>query len=136
MIYDAESADAVEDDLDGLSEDEVALYLALIDTIWDSEQVRQRLSESQFQHIPHPSFDTMAIGAWVAISFNICRIKPRTIEGALSQHRMIYGVDHRDPRIVLLGIMPRSDGYSTTSSFGQRLRQDYAGHHIPFIHRH
>lgn len=137
MIYDVDYATAsVDEDLDSLSEDEFALHDALIGLIEENSIVRARLSEMRFQHIPDPRFDTCHIIEWVKIYHNMSRIKPWTADGQLSMYRMIYALDHQDCRVVILGVMPRNDNYSTKSTYGLRLKHDYEQLRVPLLRRH
>jgi hypothetical protein len=137
MIYDVDYAtESLEEDLDSLSDDEFALHDALTGVIEENSLVRERLSEMSFRYIPHPRFDTGPIIEWVKIYHNMSRIKPWMSDGRLSMYRMIYALDHHDPRIVILGVMPRADEYSTTSAYGLRLKHDYEQLDVPLLRRH
>lgn len=131
MGYSRDCAAAVDDDLgDVAAEDEAAaaLWLAVIDEIYDDDLVATELALARGSRATPPRFDCECVVRLVKQGYNIARVKvyhPDTDEPL--PHRLLYALHHvpSSTRIVLLGLMPRDVNYDPRSTFMQRVLRDY-----------
>ena len=140
MAYQLEFADGVGDDVQDLDDREFALVEAILDLVEGNEEVQDRVARYRFRCLD-PRFDTCPLTEWTQRGYEVGRIKMwhDRPDGDLAGVRIIYAVDHRTSRIVVLGYMPHNDqrdeNYRTDTPYGQRLKRDYDNCGVPRLRR-
>lgn len=127
---------ALEDDIDdlyGANQEQAALWDELIDEIIGNARLREELTLHNGYNLLQPHFDTVPVGAYLKLGFNVSRLKLYKPGGGPFPHRLLYTVHHTLPnnRIWLLGLMPRHDNYDPRNAFGTRIRNDYDALGVP-----
>lgn len=131
---------SLEDDLNALydiSTPHGLLVDEFFDLLEDDYSVRYALTLAEFSRIPRPRLETGPVVSAIRAGLNICRVKIWDEDGSLVAYRILYAVHHKlpNPKILILGLMPRSDDYDNTSDFGQRVRRDYDNFGIDYLGR-
>lgn len=141
MGYILNLCSALEDDIDALYEanqEQAALWDELIDELFGSARLREELTmHNGYNHV-QPHFDTVPVGVYLKLGFNVSRLKLYRPGGrGPFPHRLLYTVHHTLPNgaIWLLGLMPRHGNYEPQDLLGTRIRHDYDSLGIPRIPR-
>lgn len=141
MGYSIDFVSALDDDLERLHHEDPdveALWLEVVDLVYDVESIAYELTLDRGYNPRQPCFDTVPIGELLRLGFNIGRIKLYPPDGgpALRQ-RLLYALDHRRSpgTIWLLGLMPRKVDYDPKDPFIARVLRDYRQLGIPLVPR-
>lgn len=130
MSYTVDYAEALDGDLEqlGLADSQgAALWIELIDTIYELEGVRNELLVNKGYHFVQPRFDTIPIGVLLKLGYNISRVKLYRADGTFHRHRLLYALNHSAGActIWLLGLMERGANYDLNHPLLQRVCLDY-----------
>jgi hypothetical protein len=134
MSYSVEYSGAIEADFAALNDDDFNLVNEIFDLLETNKALQDEVALCRHQRIA-PRFNAAPLVAWVQAGFEMGYLKIWASDGHLLSVRVVYGVDHRlpRPRLVILGVMPRSEDYLLDSPYGLRLKRDYEDHHLPAI---
>lgn len=140
MAYSIDFVDGLNRDLEAVeaaSRRAAALWVELIDLIYDSQPIADELTRSNGYRAVQPHFDSIPVGELLRRGYNISRVKLYGPDGNPHPHRLLYAVNHstRPATIVLLGLMPRSAEYETSNQVVARAIQDYDRLGIPRVPR-
>lgn len=142
MAYDPEFdyADALNDDLAALgvsAPKDAALWLVLIDELYDVPAVAQELTVARGSRDEQPRFDTVPVADFLRRGYNISRIKLYHPDLRPYPQRLLYALDHQRqrPHITLLGLLPRKTVYDASDPTVARILHDYDRLAIPRISR-
>lgn len=136
MSYSVEYSSSIEEDFDALNDDDFNLVNEIFDLLESSVAVQEEVALCRHRRM-NPRFDAAQLVAWVQAGFDMGYLKIWAADGNLLNVRVVYGVDHRlpRPRLVVLGVMPRSEDYQLDTPYGLRIQRDYENHHLPTIRR-
>lgn len=130
MSYSICFAPGLDDDLAQIRSIDInaaALWLELINAIYDVEAVANELMVDNGYRFVQPRFDTVPVGVLLRRGYNVSRIKLYKPDGTVQRHRLLYALDYVSSSctICLLGLMERVADYDIQHPYLQRICRDY-----------